>query len=616
MKFKLPVLKTKQQTLPDAEAAAAASFLDLTAPNAMKFWPDHFLCGNTYRAVWAITSYLYTTEEQALLADLSAMSGITLHIRHSALSPIAEDQIIQNAQRKNANGLFSKDVKTSAGAVDDAKDLANLLRKKRKDKEPLIDVSVFVEIKADTLELLLSREQEVQQLLSAAKIEVDRLLLTQKEGFLSVLPGGAAMRSGKLSRVMPASSAANLFPFSYAGKLDPHGFRIGKDRHGGDIIVDLSAREADKTNSHCCILGNSGEGKSYLVKLLLQCVAESGLRIIIIDPDGEYRDLVLALGGSYIDCTGQYIINPLEVRSNTLAEEKEEEDPATQAGNVARHIAYLRDFFAAYKAFPAVQLDALEVLLAQLYKSFDITDERLGATDPAQIIYPTMKDLYELIDAKHGSLSATSTQLGQDKLFTEELLRELKLGIHSICVGADSLYFSGQTNIPSGRIVAFCYKELLDTNENLLNANLFNSLSYMHHHMMTGGNTVGIIDELHLFLRYSVAINYIRADIKRGRKKESFLILATQNIEDLLLPGIRELTKPIFTIPTHSFLFYPGYVNKEEYLDMCNVTEEEFALIAHPARGSCLYRCGAERYHLQVEAPPHKQLLIGSSGGR
>lgn len=36
----------------------------------------------------------------------------------------------------------------------------------------------------------------------------------------------------------------------------------------------------------------------------------------------------------------------------------------------------------------------------------------------------------------------------------------------------------------------------------------------------------------------------------------------------------------------------------------------------YPERGTCLYRCGNERYLLQVIAPSYKAALFGSAGGR
>ncbi len=41
----------------------------------------------------------------------------------------------------------------------------------------------------------------------------------------------------------------------------------------------------------------------------------------------------------------------------------------------------------------------------------------------------------------------------------------------------------------------------------------------------------------------------------------------THNIEDFLAENVRELTKPLFSIPTHHFLFYPGTIEKKIYMD-------------------------------------------------
>lgn len=111
-------------------------------------------------------------------------------------------------------------------------------------------------------------------------------------------------------------------------------------------------------------------------------------------------------------------------------------------------------------------------------------------------------------------------------------------------------------------------------------------------------------------------IEYIRNAMKRVRKKDSSIILASQNIEDFLIPFIREFTKPLFSIPTHQFLFNAGQINPKEYMDALQVEPSEFELIKYPERGTCLYRCGNERYLLQVIAPEYKSALFGKAGGR
>ena len=201
-------------------------------------------------------------------------------------------------------------------------------------------------------------------------------------------------------------------------------------------------------------------------------------------------------------------------------------------------------------------------------------------------------------------------------MFTEDLLRELCLGLHSMCVGAESKFFNGHTNISDDRFIVFGVKGLMEANMKLKNAMLFNILSYMNHKLLTKGNTAASIDELYLFLSNLTAIEYIRNASKRVRKKDSSIILASQNIEDFLLPEIKEMTKPLFSIPTHQFLFNGGNVNPRDYMDALQLEESEYDLIKYPERGTCLFKCGNERYLLQVIAPEYKAKLFGNAGGR
>ena len=166
------------------------------------------------------------------------------------------------------------------------------------------------------------------------------------------------------------------------------------------------------------------------------------------------------------------------------------------------------------------------------------------------------------------------------------------------------------------QFLVFGVKGLLDTNKRLKDAMLFNVLSYMSNQLLGKGNTAASIDELYLFLTNMTAIEYIRNAMKRVRKKDSSIILASQNIEDFLIPSIREFTKPLFSIPTHQFLFNAGSIDRRAYMDMLQLEDSEFDLIKFPQRGVCLYKCGNERYLLQVQAPEYKQAIFGTAGGR
>ena len=92
--------------------------------------------------------------------------------------------------------------------------------------------------------------------------------------------------------------------------------------------------------------------------------------------------------------------------------------------------------------------------------------------------------------------------------------------------------------------------------------------------------------------------------------------LAAQGWYTFDIDGIRELTKPLFSIPTHQFLFNAGSVDAKFYIDTLQLEKSEYNLIRYPQRGVCLFKCGNERYNLMVHAPEYKARLFGKAGGR
>ncbi len=606
--------KPKILTPEQAEEIRTKDFFDMILPGTVKFLSDHYIVGNSYRCVWAVREYPPSTEEQAILSQLADRNGVTLRIYHRLVESMEQRKIIQNATRRNRLKSGGNDVNETIEAEGNLQDVIELLANLRKNKEPLLHCSVFIELKAKSMEKLKELQSDIAMELTRSKISVDRLTLRQKEGFLSAVPTGSNQFGAQYERVLPASSVANLYPFNFSGKTDPQGAYIGRDKYGTNILVDFDRRAEDKTNSNALILGNSGQGKSYLLKLILTNIRESGKRIICLDPESEYEDLCDALGGCYIDfMSGEYTINPLEPKAWTDSVEDIDAntpDAFKKVTRLSQHIAFLKDFFRSYKDFTDAQIDTIEILLSKLYARFGITDSTDYGVKKASD-FPVMQDFYNLCEEEFMTYDKQ-----RKYLYTEETLQEVCLGIHSMCVGSESKYFNGHTNITDSNFLVFGVKGLMDTNRRLKDCMLFNILSFMSNELLGKGSTAASVDELYLFLSNMTTIEYLRNCMKRVRKKDSSVILASQNIEDFLIPSIREFTKPLFSIPTHQFLFNAGQINPKEYMDALQVEPSEFELIKYPERGTCLYRCGNERYLLQVIAPDYKAAIFGKAGGR
>lgn len=483
-----------------------------------------------------------------------------------------------------------------------------------RNREPLLHSAVYLELSATDMDKLKMLQTEVLTELIRSKLNVDKLLLRQKQGFVCVHPAGRNVFLDQFERVLPASSVANLFPFNYSGKTDPHGFYIGRDKFGSNVIVDFNRRAVDKTNANILILGNSGQGKSYLLKLIQTIFRESGMKVICLDPEHEYVELTENMGGCFVDLmSGEYIINVLEPKTwdeNGSPEDAEAPEAFRCLSRLSQHISFLKDFFRSYKNFTDNQIDTIEIMLEKLYEKWNIRDNTdFGKLTPED--YPILSDLYDLMEEEYKHYDPKKKQL-----YTAELLQEICLGLHSMCKGAESKFFNGYTNITDNSFLTFGVKGLLQASKNVKDAMLFNILSYMSDALLTNGHTAACIDELYLFLTNLTAVEYIRNFAKRVRKKESAVILASQNLEDFNIDGIREYTKPLFSIPTHAFLFNAGNIDARFYMDMLQLDKSEYELIRYPQRGVCLYKCGNERYNLMVHAPEYKEKLFGTAGGR
>ena len=522
----------KKQTKKKGRAAKPSAvppkdFLDMIAPAAIKFNTDSYILGGSYHCTLALRGYPTTTEELALLRHLGEKSGVTLHIYTRQVNAAEENAILHNATNKSRMERGNtNDMKQSITAEANLQDVAALITTMHRNREPLVHCAVFIELSARDSDSLRTLRDDVTAELTRSKLNADRVLLRQREGFLASNPAGSNVFGSLYERVLPASSVANLFPFNYSGKNDPNGFYVGRDRYGSNID----------------------------------------------DPEA-----------------------PAAFRQRT---------------RLSQHISFLKDFFRAYKDFSDRHIDTIELMLERLYRKWGLnnhTDFQSMRPDD----FPILSDLYDVIEDAYQHYDRE-----ENPLYPRELLQEVLLGLHSMCRGAESKFFNGHTNITSSRFLVFGVKGLLQASRNVKDAMLFNVLSYLSDKLLTEGNTVATLDELYIWLSNVTTIEYIRNTLKRVRKKESALILASQNLEDFDVDGIRELTRPLFAIPTHQFLFNAGSVDKRFYMDNLQLEESEFELIRYPQRGVCLYKCGNERYLLEVHAPPHKAELFGKAGGR
>lgn len=194
----------RQETMETQGTPRVQEFLDMIAPSVIQFYTDHFICGNTFRCVWALREYPTSTEEQAILQHLAEKDGVTLKIYTRHVNAAEERKIISNATSKNRmNQSNPNDLQQTVLAESNLQDVAAIVARTHRNREPLLHTAVYLELTAPEYDRLKLLQTEVLTELIRAKLNVDRLLLRQQQGFQSVMPSGC---TGALeSPMMPTS---------------------------------------------------------------------------------------------------------------------------------------------------------------------------------------------------------------------------------------------------------------------------------------------------------------------------------------------------------------------------------------------------------------------------
>ena len=163
--------KAKRPVPQSREEASIKSFLDMIAPSVVSFMPDHFICGNTFRCVWALREYPTSTDEQAILRHLGEKDGVTLRIYTRQVTPAEEKRIIQNAANKNRmNSSNTNDLQQTVTAESNLQDVATLVATMHRNREPLLHCAVYIELTASDYNSLHRRDRHRGRVSSRAPV--------------------------------------------------------------------------------------------------------------------------------------------------------------------------------------------------------------------------------------------------------------------------------------------------------------------------------------------------------------------------------------------------------------------------------------------------------------
>ncbi|CFX16343.1 AAA+ ATPase domain [Syntrophomonas zehnderi OL-4] len=586
-----------------------SGILDALTPQALEFQTNYIQFGDLLGRVMVITDYP-PQAGTAWLARITQIPGVaaSLHVSPTNAADLIEDinkAIGEYMGRLNQGGNALIIQRTEQAL----KDADSLLKKIDQEQQNVFYLTVLLFITAMDMDNLILRTRRVESALAAAGMRGRTLLYRQEQGLKSIGPWATLdpemLKAG--GRNMPSETIAASFPFVAGGLNDIAGIMLGRDRDGGLVILDMWMRSGDRTNSNWTILGKPGTGKSYLAKMLLLREYAKGARIIIIDPEREYRKMCQLLGGSWVNVAGgQGRINPLQVRSVPLDQDDDEEKSIYDAQSpLGLHLQILRTFFSLYlRDLTDVERAVLEDSLLEVYHSKEIDFN----TQPENIqvdVWPTMNELYEYV-------------LEQEKT-KPELFQRLAILLKRAAKGADAAMWNGFTTATADKdFIVLDVHELQNADDAVKRAQYFNVLSYVWNLIEQDREEriILLVDEAWMLVddQTPQALAFLRDTSKRIRKYMGSLIVASQNVIDFLDPAVARHGQALLDNPTYKILLGQGDKDLQALTTLMQLTEAEQELLQSAKRGEGLLVAGNQRVHIRIESAPFEAPYLVGGG--
>ena len=459
--------------------------------------------------------------------------------------------------------------------------------------------------------------KRVEGAFAAIRCKIRPLPHLQKEAFKMLSPYHPPIEDiiDITERLVPLSTFIGGFPFASSGYNDGIGTWFAMDAQGGMIVLDLWKRGGDRTNSNIVILGHSGQGKSTTIKNIILSEYMMGTKILIADPESEYKDLCHNLGGDWINCGGGSagMINPLQVKPAPRDDDDEIDqlysDDGKGMGDLALHMKTLDIFFSLYTpTLTDMQKALLKECLIELYANFDITwDTDVTALSVAG--FPIFSDLYALIEHK---------SKGKKNQSEYEILAAL---LKDIAKGSDAFLWNGKTTIHAeSKIVCLDTHDLQNTGDRIKRTQYFNILTWAWEQMSKDRSekVLLIADEAYLMIDPNVpqSLVFLRNVAKRARKYESGIAIISHSLVDFLDPSVRMYGQPLLDMPAYKIIMGCDGKDIDDIAGLYNLTDSEYELVHAKKRGHALMMIGAKRLHVWFLVPEYRMKLIGRGGGR
>ncbi|HEX2909845.1 MAG TPA: DUF87 domain-containing protein [Chloroflexia bacterium] len=291
---------------------------DLLAPQLIEIRPHFFKVNEVYFV------HLYVANLPRRVAPGWLDALLTSNIPYEVdffLHPDEARQSIGKLQRRrrDLNSTVMQDRQkgrlTSPEVELALDDLGGLIDKLESGNDKLITLDILVTTWGKNQSEAWERAAGLTDAVSRCGADCRKMTLRQQSGFYSLLPDGR--NYVRRPKKVDATTVAYTFPFASTDLVMEGGVLFGVNlRENSPVVVNLWKRP-DLSNPNVCVVGKSGSGKSFFVKVQALRQLLNGIKLFVIDPENEYDRLAAAAGGRsvYISPSRPFVFNPFELPS-------------------------------------------------------------------------------------------------------------------------------------------------------------------------------------------------------------------------------------------------------------------------------------------------------------
>lgn len=366
-------------------------------------------------------------------------------------------------------------------------------------QEKLFQVSINMTVTANSVAELNRTTTVLETVMSTRLFYIKTATFQQLEGLQTILPRG----ENRLNqcRNLDSSSAALTFPFVSSELVQESGILYGINKSNNSLVI---IDRFSLNNANSIIFAQSGSGKSYTAKVEILRQLMQGTKVIVIDPEREYKRLTKSVKGTYIklSATSKEKINPFDYSLKSY----------NGKNSLAEHIQDLTEIISLLVgSLSAEERAVVDKALIQTYKDFGFTMRKKKFAK--KVKFPLLKDLYKTLK----------------KMKQKDLCHRLERFV----TGSLSTVFDSQTNVNlDNRLVVFDIKDL---DESLRKIMILATANFVHSQVKDNPQKrILVIDEVWILLEHEESARFLAGLVRRARKHYLGVTLISQQANDFL----------------------------------------------------------------------------------